>query len=151
MKGKILGFDPAKGTGAISAEDGTRYSFAMEELHGQAKEGSAVDFEAEGSMAKGIYVTQNQLMELSVDGKEKGFLAAFITFILGPLGYLIALILFAKQNPVTALIGAAIYFFVLIGAYVFMLIPVIGWIFGWLAVAACWIYYTLQAYKKATV
>lgn len=150
MKGKILGFDLAKGTGAISGEDGARYSFETTELHGQAKEGSVVDFEVDGSTAKSIYVTQNQLTELSVDGKEKGIFAGLITFILGPIGYLIALILFARQNPVSAIINSAIYLCVLIAAYIFMIfVPIIGWLFGWLAVAACWIYYALKAYKQA--
>lgn len=64
MKGKILGFDLANGTGAISGDDDARYSFSTAELHGQAKEWSVVDFEVGGSKAKSIYIAQGQMAYL---------------------------------------------------------------------------------------
>ena len=59
MKGKILGFDAAGGTGAISGEDGQRYSFAAADFKSPApaKPGDNVDFAVDGSNAKEIYVT----------------------------------------------------------------------------------------------
>ena len=59
MKGKILGFDAAGGTGAISGEDGQRYTFTAADFKSPApaKAGDNVDFAAEGSSAREIYVT----------------------------------------------------------------------------------------------
>ncbi len=59
MKGKILGFAAAGGTGAISGEDGQRYSFAAADFKSPApaKPGDNVDFAVDGSNAKEIYVT----------------------------------------------------------------------------------------------
>jgi hypothetical protein len=59
MKGKVLGFDAASGTGAISGENGQRYNFTAAEFKSPApaKPGDNVDFEAEGSGAKNIYAT----------------------------------------------------------------------------------------------
>jgi hypothetical protein len=57
MKGKILGFDAAVGTGAITGDDGKRYSFAAAENKSSAalKAGDAVDFQVDGDAAKDIY------------------------------------------------------------------------------------------------
>lgn len=58
MKGKVLGFDAASGTGAITGEDGKRYSFATADIKGGSsalKPNDSVDFEAEGSAAKDIW------------------------------------------------------------------------------------------------
>ena len=59
MKGKILGFDAASGTGAISGEGGQRYNFTAADFKSPApaKTGDNVDFEADGANAKNIYVT----------------------------------------------------------------------------------------------
>lgn len=59
MKGKVLGFDATAGTGAISGDDGQRYSFVASEFKGTApaKAGDNVDFEADAGAAKNIYVT----------------------------------------------------------------------------------------------
>ncbi|MEQ1608763.1 MAG: hypothetical protein ABL956_07330 [Hyphomonadaceae bacterium] len=59
MKGKILGFDAASGTGAISGEDGQRYTFAAADFKSPApaKANDAVDFETNGATAGNIYVT----------------------------------------------------------------------------------------------
>lgn len=57
MKGKILGFSEAEGTGAIVAEDGARHKFARADWRGERAPaaGVTVDFESEGGMAKEIY------------------------------------------------------------------------------------------------
>ena len=59
MKGKILGFDAASGTGAISGEGGQRYTFTAADFKSPApgKTGDNVDFEADGATAKNIYMT----------------------------------------------------------------------------------------------
>lgn len=59
MKGKVLGFDTATGTGAISGDDGQRYTFTAADFKSPppAKPNDAVDFEAEGGAARNIYVT----------------------------------------------------------------------------------------------
>lgn len=59
MKGKVLGFDAASGTGAISGENGQRYNFTAAEFKSPApaKPNDNVDFEVDGANAKNIYVT----------------------------------------------------------------------------------------------
>lgn len=59
MKGKVLGFDTANGTGAINGENGQRYSFTAGEFKSPApaKPNDNVDFEVDGGSAKNIYVT----------------------------------------------------------------------------------------------
>lgn len=59
MKGKVLGFDAAAGTGAISGDDGQRYNFTAADFKSPppAKANDAVDFEADAGTAKNIYVT----------------------------------------------------------------------------------------------
>jgi len=57
MKGKVLGFDAAAGTGAITGDDGKRYKFVAADNKSPValKAGDAVDFQAEGDAAKDIY------------------------------------------------------------------------------------------------
>lgn len=64
MKGKILGFNPEDGTGAIVAEDGSRYRFTLSDWRGDRPPaaGAAVDFERDGGAAKEIYPTGGAVM-----------------------------------------------------------------------------------------
>jgi hypothetical protein len=57
MKGKILGFNQAQGTGAISGEDGSRHSFALADWRGERPPaaGAAVDFESRDGQALEVY------------------------------------------------------------------------------------------------
>lgn len=57
MKGKILGYSEADGSGAISAEDGSRHRFTRADWRGDKPPaaGVAVDFESEGGAAREIY------------------------------------------------------------------------------------------------
>ncbi len=57
MKGKVLGFDPAAGTGVINGEDGSRYAFTASDNKSPAplKAGDEVDYVADGSNAKDIF------------------------------------------------------------------------------------------------
>ncbi len=59
MKGKVLGFDAASGSGAISGENGERYNFTAGDFKSPApaKPNDNVDFEADGANAKNIYLT----------------------------------------------------------------------------------------------
>lgn len=60
MKGKVLGFDPASGTGAITGDDGNRYNFAAADNKSPAplKPNDTVDFEVDGVAAKNIYAVK---------------------------------------------------------------------------------------------
>lgn len=60
MKGKVLGFDPASGTGAITGEDGKRYKFATADNKSPQplKPNDSVDFEVDGDNAKDIYAVK---------------------------------------------------------------------------------------------
>lgn len=60
MKGKVLGFDPTSGTGAITGDDGNRYNFATADNKSPAplKPNDTVDFEVDGNTAKNIYVVK---------------------------------------------------------------------------------------------
>lgn len=60
MKGKVLGFDPTSGTGAITGDDGNRYNFATADNKSPAplKPNDTVDFEVDGNTAKNIYAVK---------------------------------------------------------------------------------------------
>lgn len=79
MKGKILGFDEATGSGAISAEDGTRHKFERADWRGGEKPpapGITVDFESEGGAAREIYpISGAALAALGTIGADLGGLA----------------------------------------------------------------------------
>lgn len=60
MKGKVLGFSPTEGDGAISTENGQRYRFTGGDWRGERPPavGMTVDFEGDGEgMARDIYPT----------------------------------------------------------------------------------------------
>ncbi len=58
MKGKVLGFDPAAGTGVVNGEDGNRYAFTASDNKSPnpVRAGDDVDFVADGANAKDIFV-----------------------------------------------------------------------------------------------
>lgn len=60
MKGKVLGFDPASGTGAINGDDGKRYKFTTADNKGPTplKANDSVDFDVDGDNAKDIYTVK---------------------------------------------------------------------------------------------
>lgn len=60
MKGKVLGFDPASGTGAITGDDGKRYKFTTADNKSPQplKPNDSVDFEVDGDNAKDIYAVK---------------------------------------------------------------------------------------------
>ena len=61
MKGKVLGFDPVNGTGAVNGDDGKRYKFMAADNKSPAplKANDSVDFEADGENAKEIYAVKS--------------------------------------------------------------------------------------------
>lgn len=62
MKGKVLGFDAAAGTGVITGEDGARYAFVAAENKSPAalKPGDTVDFQVEGDAARAVYAVAGE-------------------------------------------------------------------------------------------
>ena len=60
MKGKILGYSEADGSGAISAEDGSRHRFTRADWRGDKPPatGMVVDFESEGGAVRRVQVDQ---------------------------------------------------------------------------------------------
>lgn len=79
MKGKVLGFNEAEGTGAITADDGSRHRFSRVDWRGERPPtaGLAVDFESEGGAAKDVYpVTGAALAALSGINVDLGGLSS---------------------------------------------------------------------------
>ena len=74
MKGKVLGFDPASGTGAINGEDGKRYKFAAADNKSPAplKANDSVDFEAAEDAAREIYAVKSGFSIPSVGDPATG-------------------------------------------------------------------------------
>ena len=62
LKGHVLGFDASIGTGAISGEDGNRYRFDRQQWREQVQPypGKAVNFVAEGEVARDVYIEWNR-------------------------------------------------------------------------------------------
>ena len=58
MKGKVLGYDAATGTGVINGDDGNRYKFSISDNKSPAppKAGDEVDYVADAGAAKEIFI-----------------------------------------------------------------------------------------------
>lgn len=140
MKGKVLGFDAASGTGAINGDDGKRYKFTAADNKSPAplKANDTVDFEAaDGENAKDIYAVKSGftipsgLGTPAADGKPvaggdyvqmilgKPYVIWAAVIILGSLiaGYVSALgLLNSMSGPfgsglgISALLGALLFF-----------------------------------------
>ena len=108
MKGKILGYDAAGGSGMITGEDGKRYRFASADWRGERSPatGASVDFEASADRANDIYPVGVQLGGLSPDvlaGPGMGKAAAlFQDSLATPLAIVVLLAMFlpAISSPV---------------------------------------------------
>lgn len=87
MKGAILEYNPASGTGLISGHDGARYSFKGTEFRGDVtkiKIGAEVDFEVSEDGGEAI-----NIFPLSVPaetGKKNKIVAGLLAIFLGGLG-----------------------------------------------------------------
>lgn len=77
MKGKILGYNETDGTGAISADDGTRFRFVRDDWRGDKPPaaGAVVDFEAADGAARDIYPVRGSAAA-SLPNVDLGALAA---------------------------------------------------------------------------
>ncbi len=83
MRGKVLSFGEADGTGLISGEDGQRYGFSRSALQAGATRvlpGAEVDFQVEDGAAVGVYVVAP-----SASDKNR-IVAALLALFLGHLG-----------------------------------------------------------------
>jgi len=87
MKGTVLDYNEAEGTGMISGEDGNRYSFTADDLKGSGKvlRSSKVDFEISDGTAKDIYKTVGAT-ENAFSGDKNKLVAGLLALFLGALG-----------------------------------------------------------------
>lgn len=79
MKGRILGFNEVEGSGAITADDGSRHSFTRADWRGPRppQAGMSVDFESAEGAAKEIYpVTSGVMASLGAINPDLSSLAA---------------------------------------------------------------------------
>ncbi|MFL6857306.1 MAG: TM2 domain-containing protein [Allosphingosinicella sp.] len=91
MKGQVLTYDQLTAEGVISGENGERYSFSGIEWKSaphQLRTGAGVDFAAEASLARAIYIVPaNPAAPARYDGTEKSPIAAgLLALFLGGLG-----------------------------------------------------------------
>ena len=118
MKGRILGFNETDGSGAISAEDGSRHKFTRADWRSDRPPaaGMSVDFESEGGIAQEVYpvtgaakaaisnmnVDLSGLSSLSSGGEGEKVTALFTRSLATPLALvvIIAFFLSAISSPV---------------------------------------------------
>lgn len=98
MRGTVLGFDPASGTGVITDAGGARVNFSREEWKspGEPLAGRHVDFELEGDRAVGIFLIPGSGSAFDFSGQDVAqsamtagivsLVCAVLSFVLGPLG-----------------------------------------------------------------
>jgi TM2 domain-containing membrane protein YozV len=109
MKGKILDFNSNNRTGVISADDGNRYSFNMDQWKGSVlpKIGARVDFSVNEGAAADIYQDQ------AASGSSKKIPAAILAFFLGAFGAHKFFLGYNKQGVIMLL--TFIFGFILLG------------------------------------
>ncbi|MBP7704865.1 MAG: TM2 domain-containing protein [Caulobacter sp.] len=86
MRGKVLNYSDADGSGLISGDDGQRYGFTRGDLGGGVRSviaGTDVDFEVAEGAAKNIFVTASSS---GLSGDKNKIVAALLAFFLGWLG-----------------------------------------------------------------
>ena len=85
MKGQILDYSVSSNTGTITGVDGSRYYFAGSEWKGTAvpTRGMNVDFEADGTQAKAVYVG---LGSATANGSKSKVTAGILALLLGGIG-----------------------------------------------------------------
>ena len=84
MKGHVLDFSIQSGSGAISGVDGGRYTFDGADWKGTGVpvRGMAVDFEANGSVAKSVYVA----IGTQAPGSKSKVTAGVLALLVGSFG-----------------------------------------------------------------
>ncbi|MEM1194598.1 MAG: hypothetical protein AAGH57_00715 [Pseudomonadota bacterium] len=114
MKGQILGFDGTRG--AITGEDGNRYSFELAEWKGDKSPEARdnVDFVAKDGAATEIYKTSGSFSAPSLEGVGASIsgVAEKVDFDPGKLEYI-------RTRPKLILIGLAIFAFFFLNLVVF--------------------------------
>ena len=110
MKGKVLDFDSTKRTGIISAEDGNRYNFVMDEWKGSSlpKPNNKVDFSPNGENADAVYIES-----IVAGGTSKKIAAALFAFFLGAFGAHKFYLGYTKQGVIMLL--TFLFGFILLG------------------------------------
>ncbi len=87
MRGKVLGYDVATGTGLITGDDGNRYTAAMADIRGgptMLLAGAEVDFHpAANGMAVDIYPLGGVVVPT---GSKNRLIAALLAFFFGAIG-----------------------------------------------------------------
>lgn len=85
MKGQILDYSVSSNTGTITGVDGSRYYFPGSEWKGTAvpARGMSVDFEAEGTQARAVYMG---LGSPATAGSKSKVAAGILAILLGGIG-----------------------------------------------------------------
>lgn len=88
MKGHLLEFNVQTNTGAISGQDGNRYTFAGNEWKGDTApiRGTLVDFDVQGNNAVSIYKALNTGSVMSPKSPKEKLVAGLLAILLGGLG-----------------------------------------------------------------
>ena len=88
VRGQILDFSIQDNTGVISAEDGSRYTFAGSEWQEKSppSRGMKVDFEIQGDRALAVYRAIGNSSSLITPGSKSKVAAGVLAILLGPLG-----------------------------------------------------------------
>jgi len=91
MKGQVLTFDPLKGEGIISGEDGSRYSFGGSSWRGAGgapRAGLQVDFSPSGEAAEDVFplAGANPLADAFGPGHKSPIVAGLLALFLGGFG-----------------------------------------------------------------
>lgn len=110
MKGKVLDFNSENRTGVISGDDGSRYTFEINQWRNSAlpKVGSLVDFSTNDGVAEAIYQVQG-----AASNNSKKIPAAIFAFFLGGLGVHKFYLGYNKQGLIMLLVF--IFGFILLG------------------------------------
>lgn len=122
MKGQILGFDGAKG--AITGEDGNRYSFEVAEWKGdkipQARDN--VDFVVKDGAATEIYKTGGSFSPPSLEGvgASLGEVGASLSGVAEKVDFNSGKLEYIRTRPKLILIGLAIFAFFFLNLVVFV-------------------------------
>ncbi len=84
MKGQILDYSVQTNTGTITGSDGGRYTFTGSEWKGNVTpaRGMAVDFESDGTQAKGVFIALGS----AAPGEKNKVVAGVLAILLGGLG-----------------------------------------------------------------
>lgn len=132
MRGQVLDFDPLKGAGVISGDDGNRYPFAGTAWRGAAvlpRAGLQVDFTAADEVAEEIYPLTggNPVSDAFGPGHKSPIVAGLLALFLGQFG-IHKFYLGYNAQGVILLVGTCVSFllaFIIIGIIPLMIIGLV--------------------------